>query len=121
VASDPNVTYISPDRTLAARLDYTASAVNASAVWKAKLNGTGVGLAVIDSGIRNDDPRVLGVLPRVVYAKDFVAATAVANSATAPMWRALPTPTASVRNAPVAREPWWAWRRTLHLSAKRSA
>jgi serine protease AprX len=73
LTSNPNVTYISPDRMVAARLDYSAAAVNANAAWKANLNGTGVGIAVIDSGITTtNDLRVLGLLPRVVYTKDFV-------------------------------------------------
>ena len=73
LANDPSVTYISPDRTLTARLDYTAAAVNASSAWKANLNGAGVGIAIIDSGIdATADLKVLGLLPRVVYTKDFV-------------------------------------------------
>ena len=43
LANDPNVTYISPDRLVAGRLDYSAAAVNANAAWKANLTGFGVG------------------------------------------------------------------------------
>ncbi len=72
LASNPNVTYISPDRMLAARLDYTATAVNASSAWKANLKGTGVGIALIDSGIdATNDLKTLGLLPRIVYTQDF--------------------------------------------------
>ncbi|MGH9613456.1 MAG: S8 family serine peptidase, partial [Bryobacteraceae bacterium] len=72
IANDPNVTYISPDRSLAPLLDYSAAAVNASAAWHANLTGRGVAVAVIDSGIDvSPDLSVLGLLPRVVYTQDF--------------------------------------------------
>ena len=73
LAADPNVTYISPDRPLASQLDYSAAAVNASAAWQSKLTGSGVGVAVIDSGIDvSPDLSLLGLLPRVVYTQDFI-------------------------------------------------
>jgi serine protease AprX len=72
LVNDPTVTYISPDRTLWARLDYTAAAVNVKSAWNANLTGTGVGIAIIDSGIdTTNDLKRLGVLPRVVYTQDF--------------------------------------------------
>jgi serine protease AprX len=72
LANDPNVTYISPDRPVASQLDYSAAAVNAGAAWKLNLNGQGVGVAVIDSGIDSSaDLSYLGLLPRVVYTQDF--------------------------------------------------
>jgi len=76
LAIDPNVSYISPDRKLAARLDYTSAAVNVRAAWSAKLTGTGVGIAIVDSGITaTEDLRGLGLLPRIVYTEDFVGGT----------------------------------------------
>jgi serine protease AprX len=73
MANDPNVTYISPDRPLTGQLDYSAAAVNASAAWHANMTGSGVGVAVIDSGINNSpDLSILGLLPRVVYTQDFI-------------------------------------------------
>jgi serine protease AprX len=72
LAADPTVTYITPDRTIAARLDYTAAAVNAASAWKANLDGTGVGIALIDSGIdATEDLKIAGLLPRIVYSQDF--------------------------------------------------
>lgn len=72
LAASPNVTYITPDRSLAARLDYTAAAVNASSAWKANLNGVGIGVAIIDSGVSpSADLAVLGLVSRIVYTKDF--------------------------------------------------
>src|SRR6185437_10443705 len=73
LASDPNVTYISLDRPLTGQLDYSIAAVNASAAWKSNLTGSGVGVAVIDSGVdATPDLKVLGLLSRVVYTQDFI-------------------------------------------------
>src|SRR5712692_2899298 len=46
-----NVAYMSPNRQLLATLDYSAAAVNAAAELQYGLDGTGVGIAIIDSGI----------------------------------------------------------------------
>src|SRR5205814_685201 len=53
---DPDVAYISPNRPLSgtatSTLDYTPEAVNAPAAWRQwGLDGTGIGVAVIDSGV----------------------------------------------------------------------
>jgi serine protease AprX len=78
MANDPKVLYISPDRTVHARLDYTAAAVNAASAWTAHLTGAGIGVAVIDSGISaNPDLAILGLIPRVVYTEDFTGGTGV--------------------------------------------
>jgi subtilisin family serine protease len=36
---------------LGAKLDYTAAAINAPTAWQSGWDGTGVGVAIIDSGI----------------------------------------------------------------------
>src|SRR3989449_9086675 len=51
LAGDPDVTYILPDRRLNGSLDNTAPAVNANIAWSYGWDGTGIGIAVIDSGI----------------------------------------------------------------------
>lgn len=59
LASDPSVVHISPDRPLrnlstgstSFVLDRHTDMINASAAWAQGLNGAGVGVAVIDSGI----------------------------------------------------------------------
>jgi len=59
LANDPDVTYISPDRPLygtsngspTAVLDYHTDTANAPVAWGQGLNGSGIGVAVIDSGI----------------------------------------------------------------------
>ena len=53
VSNQSNVSYISLDRPLGASLDYSAAAVGAPTAWSSGLDGSGVGVAVIDSGIYN--------------------------------------------------------------------
>jgi serine protease AprX len=67
LATDPDVKAIVPDYRVSASLDTAAPAVNASAAWTAHQIGSGIGVAVIDSGVspHND----LG--GRIVYNQDF--------------------------------------------------
>src|SRR5450755_1018849 len=51
LAGDEHVAYISPDRPVKTSLNNAAAAINANYAWSANLDGTGVGVAVIDSGI----------------------------------------------------------------------
>src|SRR5271168_1873216 len=53
LSDQSNVSYISLDRSLEASLDYSAAAVNAPYAWNSGLDGTGIGIAIIDSGIYN--------------------------------------------------------------------
>jgi len=57
LANDPDVAYISPDRTVKAasslQSDYKLQAVGASNAQLNGYNGAGVGIAIIDSGITN--------------------------------------------------------------------
>ena len=73
LAEDPEVQYITPDRTLNATLDYSTAAVNTATAWQYGLNGSGIAVAVIDSGIANhpDLKNSAGAL-RVVYSHDFI-------------------------------------------------
>src|SRR5208337_3989897 len=52
LAADPEVTHISPDRTLAGHLNNGAPAVNAPYAWSLGLDGSNMAVAVIDSGIQ---------------------------------------------------------------------
>ena len=74
LASNPNVTYISPNRKNQRFLDLTTSAVNANFAWPLGWDGTGVGVAVIDSGIalKHDLTGSNGATSRVVYSESFV-------------------------------------------------
>ena len=82
LAHDPDVAYISPDRPLfstnngspTAVLDYHTDSVNAPAAWTQGLNGSGIGVAVIDSGII-DIPDLHGQNNLVVFSQNFVGGT----------------------------------------------
>src|SRR5580692_3848172 len=85
LADDPEVAYISPDRHLSgtksgastvAALDYHTDTVNAPAAWSRNLNGSGVGVAVIDSGITTT-PDLNG--QNIVFSQNFVASSGSAN------------------------------------------
>ena len=71
----PNIVYISPNRPLKRSLDITTQSVNANLVWPSGYDGTGVAIAVIDSGVtpKADLMSNDGVSSRVVYSQSFVA------------------------------------------------
>ncbi|MGC2297689.1 MAG: S8 family peptidase, partial [Acidobacteriaceae bacterium] len=105
LAADPNVSYVSIDRPVHPREavsvtapDYTYQPINAPSAWTNGYIGTGIGVAVIDSGITvvNDlqnsagvqlpgtpaipaQPAVPGSHGRVVYSATFVANTKDGN------------------------------------------
>jgi serine protease AprX len=70
----PNVKYISPNRKNQRFLDLTTSAVNANYAWPLGWDGTGVGVAVVDSGIalKHDLTGPNGTTSRVLYSENFV-------------------------------------------------
>ncbi len=86
LAKDPDVAYISPDRplqamgtvALTATLDYHTDTVNAPYAWGSGLDGAGVGIAIIDSGIydmqdlHSNGPGNSGKT-RVVYKQNFTS------------------------------------------------
>jgi Subtilisin-like serine proteases len=74
LAADPNVRYISPNRAQKGFLDVTTASVGASFAWQSGFDGSGVGVAVIDSGIalRHDLTGPDGVTSRVIYSESFV-------------------------------------------------
>jgi serine protease AprX len=69
LANDPAVVHISQDHKVFAKLDYTAAAINAPAVWQWGWTGAGVGVALIDSGMTLD-PDITE--RNVVYQQSFV-------------------------------------------------
>src|SRR6266700_3888059 len=84
LADDPDVAYISPNRPLSgtSTVDFAPETVNAPVAWQQwGLDGTGVGVAVIDSGITavgdlywwNPANQTYG--SRVVYSQNFVPGT----------------------------------------------
>jgi serine protease AprX len=79
LANDPEVVYVSPDRKIAGMLDLTAAAVNAPTAWNSYgLTGSGIGVAIVDSGIpyHQDFNNGHGGR-RVVYQQDFSGAGVV--------------------------------------------
>jgi len=73
LADDPDVAYISPDRPVRGALDTTVATVNGGYARTLGLNGAGIGVAVIDSGI-SDTPDLHNSSGsyEVVYAQSFV-------------------------------------------------
>lgn len=84
LASDPEVKYISLDRPVHAAstgsaisvLDYHNETINAPAAWALGLDGTGVGVALIDSGIANVSDLNAG---NIVYSQDFTGSGSTAD------------------------------------------
>ncbi|HLW55457.1 MAG TPA: S8 family peptidase [Candidatus Angelobacter sp.] len=75
LSNQSNVVYISPDRSLSPSLNNAALAVNAPVAWKSGYNGSGIGVALIDSGVNSHpDFNLLGILPisRVEYNQSFI-------------------------------------------------
>ena len=73
LSRNPNISYISQDRPLASLLNNTAPSVNANIAWSQGWDGTGIGVAVIDSGVSNDkDFQVSGKsTSRISYSQAF--------------------------------------------------
>jgi serine protease AprX len=67
--NDADVTYVSIDRKVKHKLDLTAAAVNAQAAWGAGLTGSGIGVALIDSGVNANTN-----LANPMYFQDFTGA-----------------------------------------------
>ena len=68
IAHNPHIAYISPDRVVSGMLDYANGTIGAQTAFSSGLMGSGVGVAVIDSGISNQTD----LLNRVVYSQSFV-------------------------------------------------
>ncbi len=73
IADDADVAYVTPDRTLKGAMDYAEPAVNANIALKYGFDGSGVTVAVIDSGIADAHPDLQDNYgrSRVVYAENF--------------------------------------------------
>jgi serine protease AprX len=70
---DPNVKYVSPDRPLRGAMNYADPAVNADVAHSLGYDGTGIGVAVIDSGVNQifDLTQSAGKTSRIVYSQNF--------------------------------------------------
>lgn len=76
-----NVVYISKDRAVSPFLNNATAAVNAPVAWKSGYVGSGIGVALIDSGVNSHPDLNTGLLPlsRVVYNQSFIAGNTSAN------------------------------------------
>jgi len=70
--NDPEVAYVSVDHPVKGMDEYTNAAMNVGPVWSAGYTGTGIGIAVIDSGV---DDQHIDIWDRVVYHQDFTGTT----------------------------------------------
>ena len=75
IANLPMVAYVSPNRRTKGTLDIATATLNANVAWNLGYNGTGIGVAVIDSGIyTHDDLKTAsGTGSRVVYSQSFIS------------------------------------------------
>jgi serine protease AprX len=79
--ADPEILSVSIDHPMNGLDDTTDVAIGASAAWNAGYDGTGIGVAVIDSGINDSHPDLQDSSQshsRVVYRQDFTG-TATSN------------------------------------------
>jgi serine protease AprX len=77
LAQDPDVAYITPDRPVkrTSPEDYVLDATQANYIFQYGYYGNGIGIAVIDSGIRVNHPDLQNLstgYSRVVYSQSFV-------------------------------------------------
>ena len=69
VASHSQVLYVSPDRIVDGKLEFAAPAVGADLAFNSGWTGSGVGIAILDSGINPEHPDIKG---RIVNSENFV-------------------------------------------------
>ncbi|HEY7406344.1 MAG TPA: S8 family peptidase [Candidatus Angelobacter sp.] len=74
---DPDISYVSPDRKTIqlSQEDWVLDATQSTGVINAGYTGNGIGVAVIDSGIRTTHPDLMNLYTgnsRVVYSQSFV-------------------------------------------------
>jgi serine protease AprX len=76
VAADPNVAYVSLDRPVRPTLNVAAASTGADLALNTGFDGRGIGIAIIDSGVKDgaDDLKYDGK-SRVVYKESFLDTT----------------------------------------------
>src|SRR5690348_6616069 len=77
LASNPDITFISPDRKISGSLEFAEPTVNANIAFQSGWTGAGVGVAIINSGIYYH-PDLKG---RIVYSESFVSGDSTTNDA----------------------------------------
>ena len=71
LAADPDVAYVTPDRPVKGMLNVTSQAVNSGIANQSGYDGTGIGVAVLDSGI-HDLPDFHTKVNRNLYSASFI-------------------------------------------------
>ena len=86
---DPDVAYISPNRPLHAMLDYANPTVNANIARQYGWDGTGIGIALIDSGLEDRPDLDYAAtassrtpISRIVFNASFLPGTSAADTST---------------------------------------
>ena len=71
------ISYITPNRPAKSTLDIVTQTVNAPMAWSSGLDGSGIGVAILDSGVasKKDLTTSNGSSSRIVYSESFVAGT----------------------------------------------
>ena len=77
IAANPNIAYVSRDRSVSGSLEFAEPTVNANIAFQYGWTGAGVGVAVIDSGIYNHPD----LRSRIVHSESFVPGDATTNDA----------------------------------------
>src|SRR6202011_1613986 len=74
LSKSPYIAYITPNRKTKSTLDVVTQTVNAPMAWTSGLDGSGVGVAVLDSGVasKRDLMTTDGRSSRLVYSESFV-------------------------------------------------
>jgi serine protease AprX len=80
LANDPEVAFVSLDHPLKSMDDYSDAAMNVTAAVNAAYDGTGIGVADIDSGVNDNNSHLSkGNTSRVLYHQDFTGTTTYLN------------------------------------------
>jgi serine protease AprX len=81
--ADPEIVSVTIDHPLNGMDDYTDAAARVSAAWNAGFDGSGIGVAVIDSGVNDSSPDLMDSTEthsRVVYHQDFTGTSSTNSS-----------------------------------------